>query len=135
MPGFAWGWPLFSGFTLSLFQLQCRKKVKPASNAGGLDTKCIEDILFSFFWFNDFPSALGCWESDPHIPQTLLYFSKGQEALLQDTPLPLPPSCERGLRCEPCQLRGRDSRGLIPKEIPFPNPASLELEGRFPLCT
>lgn len=47
-PGFPWAWPPFSGFSLSLFQFHCGKKVKPASNAHGLDTKSIEEILFSF---------------------------------------------------------------------------------------
>lgn len=48
---------------------------------------------------------------------------------------PFSPGCGRGLSCELCQLRGRDSRGIIPREIPFPSPAILKLGGRFPLCT
>ena len=48
VPGFARAWPPFSGFSLSLSQFHCGKKVRPASNADGLDTKSIEDGFFSF---------------------------------------------------------------------------------------
>lgn len=77
VPGFPWTWPPFSGFSLGLFQFHHGKKVKPANNANGLDTKSIEDILFSFFWFNGFPSALGWWEPNPHTHTEAAVFLKG----------------------------------------------------------
>lgn len=48
VPGFPSAWYPPSGFSLGLFQLHLGKKVKPANNADSLDTKSIEDILFSF---------------------------------------------------------------------------------------
>lgn len=135
VPGFPWAWPPFSAVGLRLSQFHHGRQVKSASNADGLDTKSIEDILFSFIRINGFSFSPGLGGVIPTHPTEGTVFPKGTGGPALDTPFPLSPSCGRGSSCELCQRRGRDSRGITPREIPFPNPAILELGGRFPLWT
>lgn len=66
-------------------------------------------------WFSFSP---GWWESNPHTPIEGVLFLKGNF---------LSPSCQRGLSCVLCQLRERESREIIPREISLPNPPVLEV--------
>lgn len=129
VPSFPRAWSPPSRFSLGLFQLHRGKKVTPASNTDDLDKKIHRKHSTSY----DFMVFLhpGWWESCPHTPAEGVLFLKGTFSLS--------PSCQRGLSCILCQLRERESRGTIPREISLPNPvlevgvvSTLYIEGNRP---